>query len=132
MTYLVDTNIFLEILLDQKQRQVAQEFLSTGTLNQLSITDFSLHSIGVILFQRNQQDQYEEFLADMVWSAGVRIKSLNRFQLQKIFHPAKQYNLDFDDAYQYVAVKEHHLELVSFDADFDRTDLKRKLPGDLL
>jgi hypothetical protein len=42
------------------------------------------------------------------------------------------FNLDFDDAYQYVAAEKHDLTLVSFDADFDRTDRGRKTPADIL
>lgn len=40
--------------------------------------------------------------------------------------------LDFDDAYQYVIAKRDHLTLVSFDADFDRSDLERKTPAQVL
>ena len=40
--------------------------------------------------------------------------------------------LDFDDAYQYVAAETHNLTLVSFDADFDRTERGRKTPADVL
>jgi uncharacterized protein len=43
-----------------------------------------------------------------------------------------KFHLDFDDAYQYVAAKRNGLLLVSFDADFDKTDIKRKVPADLL
>jgi predicted nucleic acid-binding protein len=35
--------------------------------------------------------------------------------------PTSKYNLDFDDAYQYVAATSRKLELVGFDTDFDRT-----------
>ncbi|MBN2466385.1 PIN domain-containing protein [candidate division WOR-3 bacterium] len=44
----------------------------------------------------------------------------------------KRFKLDIDDAYQYVAAKRHDLTLVSFDADFDRTDRGRKTPADIL
>jgi predicted nucleic acid-binding protein len=39
------------------------------------------------------------------------------------------YGLDFDDAYEYVAAIGHSLTLVSFDADFDHTELGRKSPA---
>jgi len=42
------------------------------------------------------------------------------------------FNLDFDDAYQYVAAEKHNLTLVSLAADFDRTDRGRKTPADIL
>ena len=41
---LVDTNIFLEILLGQEKQEVCKNFLSLN-IEQLNITDFSLHSI---------------------------------------------------------------------------------------
>ncbi|MFA6372325.1 MAG: hypothetical protein WCW68_06850 [Methanothrix sp.] len=44
----------------------------------------------------------------------------------------KSFHLDFDDAYQYVAAERNDLVLVSFDADFDKTDMGRKTPADIL
>jgi hypothetical protein len=41
-------------------------------------------------------------------------------------------NLDFDDAYQYVAAKRDLLSFVSFDTDFDRSDLTRLTPAQVL
>jgi predicted nucleic acid-binding protein len=43
-----------------------------------------------------------------------------------------QFQLDFDDALHYVTAKQHNLTLVSFDHDFDRTDLVRTTPVDIL
>jgi len=40
--------------------------------------------------------------------------------------------LDFDDAYQYVIAKRDKLTLVSFDTDFDHTDLQRQTPAQIL
>ena len=40
-----------------------------------------------------------------------------------------QFNLDFDGAYQYLAATRYGYMLVSFDADFDNTDQKRKSPS---
>jgi predicted nucleic acid-binding protein len=39
-----------------------------------------------------------------------------------------RYNLDFDDAYQYITAEKNDLTLVSFDADFDRTEGGKKSP----
>jgi predicted nucleic acid-binding protein len=52
--YLIDTNIFLEILLSQKQKDICKEFLVSNT-EHIYISDFSLHSIGVILFRNNKE-----------------------------------------------------------------------------
>ena len=43
-----------------------------------------------------------------------------------------QFQLDFDDALHYATAKKHNFILVSFDQDFDRTDLARKTPSDIL
>lgn len=37
-----------------------------------------------------------------------------------------------DDAYQYVTADKHNLVIVSFDADFDRTERGRKTPQAVL
>ena len=42
------------------------------------------------------------------------------------------FQLDFDDALHYATAKKHNLTLVSFDHDFDRTDLARTTPSDIL
>jgi len=53
MMYLLDTNIFLEILLQREKSKAAKHLFITNPSTDLFITDFSLHSIGVFLFQRN-------------------------------------------------------------------------------
>jgi len=47
---LVDTNIFLEILLKQEKSEACKSFLSKNK-GAINISDFTLHSIGVILFR---------------------------------------------------------------------------------
>lgn len=43
-----------------------------------------------------------------------------------------RFNLDFDDAYQYVSATSEDLNLVSLDDDFDDTDLDRWTPLDVI
>jgi len=40
--------------------------------------------------------------------------------------------LDFDDAYQYAAAEKYILTLVSYDRDFDGTELGRTTPAKVL
>lgn len=42
--FLIDTNIFLEILLAQNKKEICKDFLNFN-IGKLYITDFSLHSI---------------------------------------------------------------------------------------
>jgi uncharacterized protein len=50
--YLLDTNIFLELLLDQKEAASVQALLNTRAPADLHISDLAFHSIGIILYQK--------------------------------------------------------------------------------
>jgi predicted nucleic acid-binding protein len=65
MSYLVDTNILLEILLRQPKGQKCQEFLLANAGN-LVVSDFSLHSIGVVTFRAKREDLFSRFLTDLL------------------------------------------------------------------
>jgi predicted nucleic acid-binding protein len=65
MMLLVDTNVFLEILLKQDKREDCKKFLNNNIGN-LNITDFSLHSIGVILFRYGKEDIFQKFVEDVM------------------------------------------------------------------
>jgi len=43
-----------------------------------------------------------------------------------------QFDLDFDDAYQYVAAEKYGLTIVSLDRDFDQTERGGKTPDEVL
>ncbi len=47
MPYLVDTNIFLELMLEQKEKNTVKQLLNQLDESKLFISDFSFHSIGV-------------------------------------------------------------------------------------
>jgi predicted nucleic acid-binding protein len=128
---LLDTNVFLEVLLGQQQAASASALLSNGGNLSLFMTDFSLHSIGVLLFRRRSFDVFAEFVGDLE-TAGIRVLSLHPRHVSTLAEPATRHNLDFDDAYQYEIAKRFGLTLVSFDSDFDRTDLKRNTPQEIL
>ena len=129
--YLVDTNIFLEALLDQERRPEVESFLEAIDWETISITDFSLYSIGIRLFRLKRFTLFLPFLEDLIGN-GIVIRSLNLEDLKTLDQLMQEFNLDFDDAYQYTAAEKYNLELISFDKDFDRTELKRKEPAEVL
>lgn len=51
--FLVDTNVFLEVFLEQKRAEESREFLLNAPADSLHISDFSLYSIGIILMRRH-------------------------------------------------------------------------------
>ncbi len=68
--YLVDTNIFLEILLKQEKSKECKKFLEKN-IGKLNITDFSLHSIGVILFKQNKDELFLKFINDTLPKTNI-------------------------------------------------------------
>ncbi len=132
MRLLIDTNIFLEALLEQEKAEEAKSLLSNIENYEFYISDFSLHSIGVLLFYKNQYDIFEQFIIDMIYNAGIILKSLNIEDMKIVINSAKNFDLDFDDAYQYGVAEKYNLIIVSFDKDFDRTEKGRKTPAELL
>ncbi|OPX77849.1 MAG: PIN domain protein [Methanosaeta sp. PtaB.Bin018] len=109
-----------------------RRFLESVDADQLSMTEFALNSIGLITTRLRKQDVFEAFVSDILENSAVRRICLSAFDLRRALSIMNRYHLDFDDAYQYVAAERNGLMLVSFDADFDKTDIKRKVPADLL
>lgn len=130
MRLLVDTNIILEVFLDQDSAVEAQTLLSSEE-HELYLSDFSLHSIGLILFQRGRAAAFKDFLTDMMDGGSLNLLSLPVSSLAALGETSARFKLDFDDAYQYALAEEHELAIVSFDADFDRTALGRKTPAQI-
>ena len=119
MTYLADTNIFLEILLDQEKRASCEKFLQDN-IGKISLSDFSLHSIGVILFRAGKEDVFADFTGDIL--PLINILSLPGELVAKTVRAGKDFNFDFDDAYQYCLAEHYGLRIVTMDKDFNRLD----------
>ncbi|MFA4701995.1 PIN domain-containing protein [Pyrococcus kukulkanii] len=65
-------------------------------------------------------------------NGGVTLLRLSLFDLDDVIKASKKFNLDFDDAYQYTLAKKYNLKIVSFDSDFDKTDLGRVSPNNIV
>lgn len=129
--YLLDTNIWLERLLDQERSDEVGGFLSKVPSDQLFMTGFSFHSVGVAMQKLHRADEFLKFVDDVFIDGAVTLLRLDPEESKEIIRAAIDFNLDFDDAYQYVAAINHDLILVSLDADFDRTVRKRKTPAEI-
>jgi len=132
MKLLIDTNIFLEVILEQEKAKEAQALLSQVEKHEFFISDYSLHSIGLLLFRRRQHEVFRRFLEDMILEAGVTVIALAAQEMEDIIQIAQRFGLDFDDAYQYAVAGRYGLTIISFDSDFDRTERGRRAPKDLL
>lgn len=67
----------------------------------------------------------------MIRNAGMHVLSVPVEDMEKVTVSARDFGLDFDDAYQYVAAETHELTIVSFDSDFNRTKKGRKTPREI-
>ena len=130
--YLVDTNVWLERLLDQERSQEVGRFLETVLSSEMLITDFSFHSLGVIMVRLNRREALQGFVQDVFIQGGVGLVRLEPEDTDQILRAVEQFDLDYDDAYQYVCASKHDLTLVSFDSDFDSTELGKRTPSQVL
>lgn len=127
MRLLIDTNVFLEVVFNQPQSAAARAVLNNSN-HDLFISDFSLRSVGVVMFRRGKANRWPKFLNRVIFSGQVKELILPDHKLVDLTDVARQFALDFDDSYQYVLSEHYNLTLVSFDHDFDRTPRGRLLP----
>jgi predicted nucleic acid-binding protein len=125
---LLDTNIWLELLLGQEKAARVSRLLSETPVERLHVTDFSLHSVGVILTRAGRLATLSRFLNDLLSPPGVSVVRLSPEELRLLPAISDRFELDFDDAYQYAAARCRGLALYSYDRHFDRTDLPRREP----
>ncbi|MDO9302768.1 MAG: PIN domain-containing protein [Anaerolineales bacterium] len=132
MKALLDTNVFLEIILSQEKAEESKKLLLKSTQHEFFITDYSLHSIGLLLFRRKQYEAFQSFVEDILLNGGIGLLSLSPDEMGAIILASQNFNLDFDDAYQYAVAARNDLVLISFDSDFQHTDRGRKTPSEIL
>ena len=130
--YLVDTNVWLERLLDQERSEEVGRFLDQTPPAQYCLTEFAFYSIGITLIHLAKKDLLLKFARDTISDLTVLLVRLGPQDIERVVAATERFKLDFDDAYQYAAAEKHNLTLVSFDADFDRTERGRKTPADVL
>jgi predicted nucleic acid-binding protein len=132
MRVLIDTNIILEIILNREKSDEAKKLLENSEKFEFFLSDFSLHSIGILFFQAKKHHIFYQFLKDMVFSEILHMVSLSYEDMGNVIEVSARFNLDFNDAYQYVVAEKYNLTIISFDSDFDRTELGRKTPREVL
>ncbi len=129
--YLLDTNIWLERLLEQERAREVAKFLDRIPDEKIHVTDFSFHSIAITLLKLKKKDLLLEFIGDLFLEGSGELIRLDPAETGIIIKLQEQFGLDFDDACQYAAAEKYGLELVSFDADFNRTAKGKKLPSEI-
>jgi predicted nucleic acid-binding protein len=129
--FLLDTNIWLEALLDQDKAAEVRLLLKAKDAGRFALTEFSLYSLGVILTRLKKDAAFLDFLSDTLEDSAVRVIRLDTADLKGVPSVCRKFGLDFDDAYQYVAASKYDLTPVSLDSDFDRTERGRRTPAEV-
>lgn len=131
MKYLIDTNIPLLILLDQDSSGESRSFFERIPMTDCVISDFSLHSIGVILARKGRKGFFKAFVDDLIIKCGLHVLHIRYEEIYSVVEKMDETHLDFDDAYQYTLAERYGLRIVSFDADFDATVKGRIRPAEV-
>jgi len=130
--YLIDTNIFLEILQEQEKCEECEILINKISKSDVlfHVSSFTLHSIEVIMTNSKKIEELRDFLYDIITSKIVRIETNTNDEL-KTLKTMKRLNLDFDDAMQAYLCEGYNLKIISYDKHFDKTPIKRLEPSDL-
>ena len=129
--FLLDTTIWLEVLLYQDIAAQVRLLLKAKEAGRFALTEFSLYSLGVILTRLKKDAAFLDFLSDTLEDSAVRVVRLDTADLKGVPSVCRKFGLDFDDAYQYVASSKYDLTLVRFDSDFDRAERGRQTPAEV-
>lgn len=130
--FLIDTNIFLELFLDREKADECERLLeevSNGDLESV-VTRFSIHAIEAIL---NDPKLILIFLRNIENSLGLTVYDTTMDEEIAVSMIMEEKKLDFDDALQYYVAKKLGVEaIVSFDKHFDKLDIPRKEPREVI
>jgi uncharacterized protein len=129
--FLVDTNIFLEVLLAQDKKDQCETFLSLIKKGKKTgiVTDFTVHSIIVIMGNLDRLKELRIFLLSLTAYKGLKIHHTTIADEMNAAEIALKHKLDMDDAIQYSAALSLGVEaIVSFDKHFNNLEIPRKEP----
>ena len=129
VAFLLDTNCWMEVIRGRPNAADVQALLADVPDIRLALSDFSLHSVGVVMRRKGIVGQFSTFIADVDIGVAVDVVTLGTDDMRRVADACVAHGLDFDDAYQYVAAELHGLKLVSLDAGFDRTPNGRLTPA---
>ena len=134
-TYLVDTNIFLEVLLSGPRKDECKRLLrllrdgkKTGM-----VTDYTVHSIIVIMERFNKLEGLKTFLLSLLAYKGLRVYPTTISEEVRAVDATLKQHLDMDDAIQYSSALSAEAEaIISFDKHLNNLKVPRLEPADAI
>lgn len=130
---LIDTNIFLEVFLNQARANDCSDFLGKVERGELRgfVTDFTIHGLAVLLERLGKRDFLSQVFTSLSAFKGLSLLQASLTEQSEIATLATQIGLDFDDAYQAYFARQMNMPVVSYDRHFDRVGQRRE-PVDFL
>jgi len=131
---LVDTNIFLEVMLGQPNRDSCAAFLGLLRDGRRKgvVTDFTIYFIMVILEWAGKLPELGTFLSALSAYKGLTLYSISLEEKLAAVKLAIEGEFDVDDALQYVCARTLRAEgIVSLDRHFDGHEVPRIEPASL-
>jgi len=125
--YLLDTNILLELLLNQKKADEVERLLLETPPEMLSVSEFTIDSIGVILIRRIMHDIFLKAVEDMLLVGGIQLMRIGPEDMQRVVLASRRFKLDYDDAYQYALAEKYNLILDLSGSDGGNDDYQEEL-----
>ncbi len=127
---LIDTNIFLEVQLNQERAAQATKILEAISVNKVKgfITDYTIDSVIIIMENYDKSpDEIKRFLLSLLGYKGLEFYHLSIYDKIEATEHMKLLNLDFDDACMFQAMNVLKVDqIASFDTDFDKIpEIKR-------
>lgn len=125
--YLVDANVFLELLYKRDRWRECYDFLNKVEAGAVKphVLRFTLYGVSAIL---GDLKLVSKFLSEVSTWRGLTVVDLSIDEEMVASELASSVGLAFDDGLQYYYAKKARLQIVSFDKDFDKTDVKRVEP----
>ena len=130
---IIDTNIFLEVLLKQNKHEEFLNFLNDLMIGKKRgiLSSFIIDSV-VINMERSgsKSKEIEIFLKKIIAAEGLKIYNIGMKDRINALSFIEKYNLDYDDALVVqTAIATNSKEILSLDGHFDKVkELKRIVP----
>ena len=131
-TMLIDTNVTMSLLFRQNDYRATLELFDKISENghKTVILDFSLYCVFINLHKRNLKEGVVKFIEYLGKRKNIKIYKLTSKEIAEM--EKLKLNLTFDDSVHYFLAKSKNLTLISYDTDFDKTDLRRLTPAEAL
>jgi len=135
--YLIDTNIFLELQLDQSYADDCETFLREVSQGRKKafVTDLILDGVLIVMESRGKKPRdLATFLASISSYRGIGYYWLSMADRLMATRLMNRYHLDYEDATTLQAARRLKVEnIVSFDKDFDPIpSIKRLEPSQVI